>query len=132
MTSVATTPTSPAAVRSHAWGTASYLFMRFSGLLLIFLVIIHFVIQHVINDVHNLSINFVAQRWASTGWRVYDAFLLALGLIHGLNGTRMVINDYVLDPTWNRIVKYLILGVGTVLIVIGMVAIIGGARTAMP
>ncbi len=131
MTSVATTPTTTPAVRPNAWGTASYLFMRFSGLLLVFLVIIHFVIQHVVNDVHNLSINFVAERWASTGWRVYDAFLLALALVHGLNGTRIVINDYVLNPTWNRIVKILILAVGAALIIIGGVAIIGGARVGM-
>jgi succinate dehydrogenase / fumarate reductase membrane anchor subunit len=132
VTSLATTPTRASAVRPNTWGTVSYLFMRFSGLLLIFLVIIHFVIQHVVNDVHNLDINFVAQRWASPGWRVYDAFLLALALIHGLNGTRIVINDYVLSPTWNKIVKILILAVGALLIVIGSAAIIGGARPSMP
>ncbi len=128
MASVATGTRSAPAVQRDSWGTASYLFMRFSGLLLVFLVLGHFIIQHVINDVHNLDINFVAQRWSSVGWRIYDAFLLALGLIHGLNGTRIVVNDYIPWRLANRIVKYLILAAGVFLIIIGSVAIIGGAR----
>ncbi len=116
------------AVRRDSWGTISYVFMRVSGLLLFVLVIGHFAIQHVVNDVHNLSIDFVAQRWASLGWRVYDAFLLGLALIHGLNGLRYVVNDYILNATWNRIIKILILLVGLFLIIVGSVAIIGGVR----
>ena len=41
----------------------SWVFMRVSGVLLLFLALGHFAIQHVINDVHNLSIEFVAARW---------------------------------------------------------------------
>jgi succinate dehydrogenase / fumarate reductase, membrane anchor subunit len=128
MASVATASGAVPRVRRDTWGTVSYLFMRFSGLLLIILVLGHFIIQHVINDVHNLDINFVAARWSTLGWRVYDAFLLALGLIHGLNGTRIVVDDYVHPRLWNRIVKILILLVGIGLILIGSIAIIGGAR----
>ncbi len=128
MASVATGARSAPVVQRNTWGTVSYLFMRFSGLLLVFLVLGHFVIQHVINDVHNLDINFVAQRWSSVGWRIYDAFLLALALIHGLNGTRIVVDDYIRPRLANRIVKYLILLVGAFLIVVGAVALIGGAR----
>lgn len=128
MASVGTTPTSIPTVRRDTWGTASYLFMRISGLALIFLVLIHFIIQHVANDVQNLSIDFVAQRWAFLGWRIYDAFMLGLGLVHGLNGLRYVVNDYILNPTLNRIIKVLMILVGAFLIVWGGVAIIGGAR----
>ncbi len=130
MASVATGTRSGPAIRRDTWGTVSYLFMRFSGLLLVFLVLGHFIIQHVINDVQNLDINFVAQRWSSVGWRIYDAFLLALALIHGLNGTRIVVNDYIHPPLANRIVKYLILLVGAFLIIAGSVALIGGAHVA--
>jgi succinate dehydrogenase / fumarate reductase membrane anchor subunit len=118
-------------VRRDNWGTASYLFMRFSGLALIILVITHFVIQHVVNDVHNLSIEFVAERWANIGWRIFDALMLGLGLIHGLNGTRMVVNDYILHPGLNRIVKVLLLLIGAALLFVGTVAVIGGARVTM-
>ncbi len=128
MATVTTASGSVPRVRRDTWGAVSYLFMRISGLLLIFLVLGHFIIQHVINDVHNLDINFVAARWSSLGWRVYDAFLLALALIHGLNGTRIVVNDYIHPALANQIVKILILLVGAGLLIIGSVAIIGGAR----
>ncbi len=128
MTSATGTQTPFPAVRRDTWGTASYLFMRLSGLALIFLVIIHFVIQHVVNDVHNLTLQFVAQRWTGPGWRIYDALMLSLALVHGLNGTRLVVNDYILNPTFNRIVKYLILLVGAVLIIAGLIAAIMGVR----
>jgi succinate dehydrogenase / fumarate reductase membrane anchor subunit len=114
----------------NRWGIISWMFMRISALALVVLVLGHFAIQHVFNDVHNLNINFVAQRWASVGWRVYDALLLGLALAHGLNGLRIVADDYVLSPTWNRVVRWVILIIGGGLVIIGMVAIIGGARVS--
>ena len=126
------TMTRPAAraLPRNRWGIISWLFMRISALALIFLVLGHFAIQHVVNDVHNLDINFVAARWASLGWRVYDAFLLGLALVHGLNGLRIVADDYILKPGLNKIVRWIIVIVGGGLIIVGMVAIIGGARPA--
>ncbi len=131
MASVTSSQAPLPAVRRDTWGTVSYLFMRLSGLFLVILVLTHFTIQHVINDVHNLNIEFVAQRWSNIGWRIFDATMLGLALIHGLNGTRMVVNDYILHPTLNRIVKILLLLVGAVLLVAGTVAVIGGARVSM-
>ncbi len=72
-----------------------YLFMRLSGVGLIFLAIGHMMIQHVLNDVHNLTLDFVRQQWNSWGWRTYDLFLLIFAIVHGFNGLRVVIEDYV-------------------------------------
>ncbi len=115
-------------IQRNQWGIISWTFMRVSALALIFLALGHFAIQHVFNDVHNLTIAFVAQRWSSLGWRIYDALLLGLGLIHGLNGLRIVVDDYVLHPGLNRALRWAIVVVGAVLLVVGTVAIIGGAR----
>src|SRR5512133_624168 len=123
----ATQPAVRPLVRNN-WETVSWLFMRFSGLALIILVLGHFAIQHVLNDVHNLDLAFVAARWSSIGWRIYDAFLLGLGLAHGFNGLRIVVDDYVSSPTWNRVLRWAILIVGVALTLIGMVALIGGVR----
>jgi succinate dehydrogenase / fumarate reductase, membrane anchor subunit len=114
----------------NRWGIISWMFMRLSALALIILVLGHFAIQHVFNDVHNLDINFVAARWANLGWRIYDAFLLGLGLAHGLNGVRIVADDYILNPRWNLVVRWAILVVGGGLVLIGMIAIIGGTRAS--
>jgi succinate dehydrogenase / fumarate reductase membrane anchor subunit len=126
----ATTQPATRAVRRDRWGSISWLFMRISALLLIVLTLGHFAIQHVFNDVHNLSLAFVQSRWSSLGWRVYDALLLGLALSHGLNGLRMVLDDYVINHTWNQVVRWAILIVGTLLILIGTVAIVGGVRRA--
>ena len=110
------------------WGTISWLFMRISALALIILTLGHFAIQHVFNDVHNLDLAFVASRWSSVGWRIYDALLLTVGLSHGLNGLRIVADDYITSRPWNRLVRWLILIVGIALIIIGIVAVVGGVR----
>lgn len=108
--------------------TVGWAFMRISGVLLLFLALGHFAIQHVINDVHNLSIDFVAARWASLGWRVYDALLLALALVHGMNGLRVVVDDYVRRPALRNAVRWAIVVVGGALILIGSTALIGGVK----
>ncbi|MGE5603299.1 MAG: succinate dehydrogenase [Nitrososphaerales archaeon] len=106
-----------------------WVFMRLSGVLLLFLALGHFGIQHVVNDVHDLSLGFVAQRWGMLGWRIYDALLLALALIHGLNGLRIVVDDYVRRPALNRAFRWVIVIVGAVLILIGSIVLIGGVRS---
>lgn len=75
--------------------TWSWLFMRVSGLLLVFLALLHFSITHIINDVAETDLDFVGARWQNPLWRLYDWSLLALGLAHGVNGVRWSIDDYV-------------------------------------
>ena len=125
-----TSMTRPAAraLPRNRWGIISWVFMRVSALALILLVLGHFALQHVVNDVHNLNIDVVAQRWTSLSWRVSDALLLGLALAHGLNGLRIVLDDYITRPLWNKLARWAILIIGGGLVIIGMVAIIGGAR----
>ena len=78
--------------------TRSWLFMRISGLVLLFLALFHFAVTHIINDVVNTDSGFVAQRWHNPLWRAYDWVLLALGLVHGLNGLRYIMDDYIQRP----------------------------------
>ena len=85
--------------------TISWYYFRVSGVLLIFLVIIHLIIMHVSNDVACTTYNFVAARYANPFWRLFDWLLLTLALTHGLNGLRIVIDDYISSPrtrNWSR------------------------------
>jgi succinate dehydrogenase / fumarate reductase membrane anchor subunit len=75
--------------------TFSWYFFRWSGIGLIFLVIIHLILMHVTNDVSVTTYDFVAKRYQNPFWRVYDLLLLTLGLLHGLNGLRVIVDDYV-------------------------------------
>lgn len=80
---------------SGGFETFSWYFFRISGVLLIFLVIIHLLIMHVTTDVACTTYQFVAMRYDNPLWRLYDWLLLTLALLHGMNGLRVVIDDYV-------------------------------------
>ncbi|KOY57929.1 MULTISPECIES: succinate dehydrogenase hydrophobic membrane anchor subunit [unclassified Streptomyces] len=74
---------------------AAWLFMRLSGIVLVVLVIGHLVIQLVLDGgVSKVGFAFVAGRWASPFWQVWDLLMLWLAMLHGANGLRTVINDY--------------------------------------
>ncbi|MET9439988.1 succinate dehydrogenase hydrophobic membrane anchor subunit [Streptomyces sp. NPDC006610] len=74
---------------------ATWLFMRLSGVLLVVLVITHLLIQLVLDGgVSKVGFAFVAGRWASPFWQVWDLLMLWLGMLHGGNGLRTIINDY--------------------------------------
>jgi len=80
---------------SGGFETFSWYFFRISGVLLIFLIIIHLIIMHVTTDVAKTTYEFVAARYSNPLWRLYDWLLLTLALLHGMNGLRIVIDDYV-------------------------------------
>ena len=73
----------------------AFLFMRTSGILLLVLAVGHMMIQHVFNSSTNLNIIFVAERWNSWGWKVYDMLLLVFAYLHGMNGFRNILEDYI-------------------------------------
>ena len=75
--------------------TFSWYFFRVSGVLLIFLVIIHLIIMHAANDVSQTTYAFISARYSNPFWRLYDWLLLTLALLHGMNGLRVVIDDYI-------------------------------------
>jgi succinate dehydrogenase / fumarate reductase membrane anchor subunit len=73
----------------------SWLFMRISGIVLVFLVLGHLFIMNILDGgVQRINFAFVAGRWASPFWQVWDLAMLWLAMIHGTNGMRTIINDY--------------------------------------
>ena len=99
-------------------------FIRISGLGLIFLALLHFSITHIIYDVVDTDAEFVASRWENPLWRAYDWVLLALGLFHGLNGLRWIIDDYVRRPGARATVKAVLYSVTGFLFAYGTLTII--------
>lgn len=79
----------------NGWETFSWWFFRISGVGLVVLAFVHLFINHVANDVSATQYDFVAARYQNPFWRGYDLLLLTLALFHGLNGLRIVIDDYV-------------------------------------
>lgn len=95
--------------------------MRVSGLALVLLALGHLVLMHLIHNVDAIDYNFVARRYAAafSWWRFYDLALLLLALLHGLNGLRILIDDYVHPPRWHAAATGLLYTVGAVFLVLG-------------
>ncbi len=95
----------------------AYLYMCLSGVMLLFLAVGHIMIQLVINSVHSLTLQFVADQWKSWGWRVYDMLLLIFAVSHGYNGLRNILEDYIHNEAVMKVIYY-ILGVFVVATII--------------
>ncbi len=102
----------------------AWIFMRMSGLLLVFLVLGHLFIMLLLDGgVQRINFGFVAGRWASPFWRTWDLMQLWLAQLHGTNGLRVIINDYAeRDQTrfWLKMLLYtssfLVIVLGTLVI----------------
>jgi len=110
------------------YDSIAWKWMRYSAILLIPLAWGHILIQDVLVGVHQIDLNYVAQRWAFWGWRAYDFFLLAFAFAHGVNGLRQILSDYITAAKWRNIMSWLLLFFWLVVSLIGAVAIIGGVR----
>jgi succinate dehydrogenase / fumarate reductase membrane anchor subunit len=99
-------------------------FMRISGLVLVLLALGHLFITHILNNVETVNYIFVANRWANprTGvfWRLWDLTMILLAVLHGGNGLRQVLDEYVTSPSrrvwvhtliWSG--TFLLMGIGT-------------------
>ena len=83
------------------WG---WIYMRASGVLLIVLIFGHLFVNLMTNEgIHQIDFAFVAGKLASPFWQWWDVLMLWLALIHGANGMRTIVNDYVGNATVRKI-----------------------------
>jgi succinate dehydrogenase / fumarate reductase, membrane anchor subunit len=109
---------------SGGFETFSWYFMRISAIGLFFLAIIHLFINHVTTDVACTSYQLIAARYANPYWRVYDWLLLTLALLHGMNGLRVVVDDYVQTRTWRIRIESLLASLTLAFFMVGTVTLI--------
>ena len=74
---------------------AGWLYLRLSGVLLLFLVLGHMFLMHILVGVNHIDFAFVRARWAGAGWRAYDLAMLLLAMPHAAWGLRSVSFDHV-------------------------------------
>src|SRR3984893_8631119 len=104
--------------------TFSWYFFRISGVVLIFLALIHIFLNHVTTDVSCTSYQLVQIRYANPFWRLYDWLLLTLALLHGMNGLRIVIDDYVRSRGWRLSLQSTVAIVTLVFFLLGTITLI--------
>jgi len=102
----------------------SWFFMRISGVVLLLLALGHLAIMHLINNVDVIDYNFVAGRYAGWFWRGYDLAMLVLAMLHGFNGVRILIDDYIHPIVWRRLAVGLLYVVGGAFLILGIAVIV--------
>lgn len=102
-----------------------WIFMRVSGVLLVVLVIGHLFVNLMLGEgIKQIDFGFVANKWASPFWQVYDLLMLWLAMLHGTNGLRTVINDYAERDQTRFWLKALLVVSATAVVVIGTLTIL--------
>ncbi|HLS00988.1 MAG TPA: succinate dehydrogenase, hydrophobic membrane anchor protein [Beutenbergiaceae bacterium] len=101
-----------------------WMFMRLSGVVLIVLIFGHLFMNLMVGEgVNALNFGFVAGKWASPFWQIWDLLMLWLAMLHGTNGVRTIINDYAERNGTRAVLKVLTYGATIVTIVLGTLVI---------
>jgi succinate dehydrogenase / fumarate reductase, membrane anchor subunit len=83
----------------------AWFFMRISGLALIFMALYHLTWWNLVVGVEHLDADLVRERWTNPFWRLFNVALVSFAMLHGLNGLRYSIEDYVRRPGARLAVK---------------------------
>jgi len=102
----------------------SWVFMRVSGLLLIFMTLYHLTWWNLLVGVEHLSADLVLERWSNPLWRLYNVLLATFALLHGLNGARYSIEDYIRKPGARKAVKAIVYGIVLLALAWGIFALL--------
>ncbi|MDH6278719.1 succinate dehydrogenase / fumarate reductase membrane anchor subunit [Aurantimicrobium minutum] len=106
------------------WEKWGWMYMRASGVVLVVLIFGHLFVNMVAGEgVRGIDFAFVAGKWASPFWQVWDLLMLWLALIHGANGMRTIINDYSSSVTLGKVLRGAVFLSAAALIILGTLVI---------
>jgi len=118
---------------------AWWVFMRISGLLLVFLVFGHLFFNNIQIDAATIDYAYVAERFSQPWVKIYDTFLLGFALLHGVNGLRYSVEDYVTKPGRRFWTKTILFAIVAIVFVLGTMTLwafsyeeMGAAIRALP
>jgi succinate dehydrogenase / fumarate reductase membrane anchor subunit len=106
---------------------ASFVLVRLTGLMLTVLVLGHFTLTHIVHDVADTDAAFVARRWGSALWVIWDWLMLATAIAHGATGVAIAIDDYSPDPASRRRRRRVLLGLSAIALAGGTLTIVAAA-----
>ncbi|TDC51682.1 succinate dehydrogenase hydrophobic membrane anchor protein [Actinomadura sp. KC345] len=120
-----TTETRRPRMRPGGIGIRSFLVIRTTGVLLAVLALGHFGLTHIVHDVAETDSSFIARRWSSALWVVWDGLLLVSALAHVGAAMTAVVRDYQTDRagqrrtlTWLRALLAALLVVGALTLIV--------------
>lgn len=106
------------------WEKWGWIYMRASGVLLVVLIFGHLFVNLMVGEgVKAIDFAFVGGKYATPFWQVWDCIMLWLALIHGSNGMRTIVNDYVAKPAVAKALKVALFLAAALLIILGTLVI---------
>ncbi len=103
------------------WG---WIYMRVSGVVLVVLIFGHLFVNLMLGEgIHGIDFAFVAGKFATPFWQWWDVLMLWLALIHGANGMRTIVNDYVTGEKVRRVLIWALWLSAAFLIVLGTLVV---------
>lgn len=104
--------------------SARFLVIRVTGVLLAVLALGHFAVTHIATDVAATGSAFIAARWSSALWVVWDGLLLGCALLHGAAALAAVVRDYRADRPGQRRWLAGLAGMSCTLFLVGLAALL--------
>ncbi len=112
---------------------AWWVFMRLSGAFLVLLTFFHLYQNYIIRSELGADYDYVAYQYSFVGEKLYLLALLTLGMLHGSNGLRYVIDDLTARNArlrfWLKLVLYTLI---TAILVFGALALFSNPTIALP
>jgi succinate dehydrogenase / fumarate reductase, membrane anchor subunit len=102
---------------------AWWVFMRISGLALIFLTFGHLFMNNILINAGHVDYAFVAKRFSTTWVKIYDSFLLGLAILHGGNGLRYSLEDYIQKPSSRFVARSILYVVVIFVMIFGIISL---------
>ncbi|MDI2099337.1 succinate dehydrogenase hydrophobic membrane anchor subunit [Ruicaihuangia caeni] len=125
MSSTIESPRAAAPRRKGAnWEKWGWIYMRVSGVLLVVLIFGHLFTNLMVGDgISAIDFGFVGGKLSQPFWQWWDVAMLWLALIHGANGMRTLVNDYVRSETARKVLNGALFAVAAVLIILGTLVV---------
>lgn len=101
---------------------AWWVFMRVSGLALVFLTFGHLFMTNIQVNAGEIDWHFIASRLETPWIKVYNTFLLVLSMLHAANGVRYSIDDYLSKSSWRFVVKVIFYSLTVVVMLFGLIS----------
>lgn len=101
----------------------SFVVMRTTAVLLAVLVLGHFAVTHVVNDVAATGAGFALRRWSSALWLAWDSTMLAAALAHAGCGIWLLIDERSATPKRRRTLQLGLALTIAVVFAVGLTAI---------
>lgn len=111
---------------ARSGGILDWFLQRWTGVLLIFMLIIHFVIMH-FGGHDYVTYDTVIERLSNPVWKLFDLAFLYLATYHGIKGGLAVIADYKINATVKVAIYSLAITLLAYIVIFGTITILSVA-----